>query len=398
MIPASVHNNSKVIVIVGSAYPLRGGIANFNERLTRAFNNCGHRAKIITFSLQYPSFLFPGKSQYSSDSKPSDLDIIIGINSINPVNWIKWGIKIKRMAPDVVLMKYWIPFLAPCLGTIARIVRTNKKTTVISIIDNLVPHETRPFDTLLTRYFVAGIDGFVTMSRAVFDQLEKFSNKPKCFTPHPVYDNYGDPIDKRTARAMLGLQQDDKIALFFGFIRDYKGLDLLLKAMGDNRIKLAGIKLVVAGEFYSDPKPYLTLIKDHNLEDSVILHTNFISDSKVGIYFSAADLVVQPYKHATQSGVTQIAYHFNVPMVITDVGGLSEFVPDGKAGFVAAPSPESIAGAMMKYFGSHEKELFLKFIEKEKHHYSWDFFMQNILKLYASIITRQSKSDDHDRV
>lgn len=392
MIAQTMNTDAKLIVIVGSAYPLRGGIANFNERLARALTQCGHKVIIITFSLQYPAFLFPGKSQYSTEQKPSDLDIRVGINTINPISWIKWGIKIKRMAPQIIIMKYWIPFVAPCLGTISRIVRTNKKTKAISIIDNLIPHEPRPFDNILTRYFVAGVDGLIALSKDVFNQLEDYSNKPRCFSPHPVYDNYGSRIDKNKAREILGLQQNDKIALFFGFIRDYKGLDLLLEAMTEAKIRQEEIMLLVAGEFYTDPAPYLSFIKKNGLEKRVILNTNFIPDSQVSIYFSAADLVVQPYKHATQSGVTQIAFHFEVPMVVTDVGGLTEFVADGKAGFITKPQPADIAFAMLKYFGSDEKELFLQFVKNEKHRYSWDFFTQSISELYKTIVKPQNKT------
>lgn len=182
----------KKVVIIGSAYPLRGGLSNFNERLAREFISAGFETTIYTFSLQYPSILFPGKTQLSSEPKPHDLDIRVVINSVNPANWVKWGRKIRKLEPDLVIMKFWIPFMAPCLGTLARIIRRNRKTRVITIIDNLVPHEKRPFDNILTTYFARSVDGFLAMSRAVFEQVELFvRKKPKIFSPHPVYDVFG---------------------------------------------------------------------------------------------------------------------------------------------------------------------------------------------------------------
>ncbi|MCO5265387.1 MAG: glycosyltransferase, partial [Lentimicrobium sp.] len=295
----------KKVVIIGSAYPLRGGLANFNERLAEEFLVDGWNVNVYTFSLQYPSFLFPGKTQYSTEKYTGNLNIKIAVNSINPFNWIKIGKELKDLNPDLLIIKFWIPFMAPCFGTIARIAKRNGKTKVITIIDNIIPHEKRPGDKLLANYFVGGIDGFVTMSRKVLEDVALFDvKKPRVFSPHPIYDNFGEPIDKTMAIQQLGLDPSFRYILFFGFIRDYKGLDILLNAMAETKIQLNKIKLLVAGEFYSDPKSYFDLIQEKGLSEQVIMSNDFIPDSEVSKYFSACDLVVQPYKSATQSGVT----------------------------------------------------------------------------------------------
>lgn len=360
------------VVLIGSSWPLRGGLATYNERLAREYARQGCDVSIYTFSLQYPSLLFPGKTQYSDEPRPQDLRICVTVNSINPFNWISIGYKIKKQRPDLVIAKFWIPFMAPCLGTICRIIRSNRHTRVVSVIDNIIPHEKRPGDRLLARYWTGSVDGFIAMSKAVLQDLETFDRKkPKSFCPHPLYDNFGDPVPRQEALKELGLDPGFRYLLFFGFIRDYKGLDLLLQAMADRRLASSDIKLIVAGEFYCDPAPYHRIISENHLEEKVILRTDFIPDSKVYLYFCASDLVVQPYKSATQSGVTQIAYHFNKPMVITDVGGLSEIVPDGEVGYVVQPEPAAIADAVMRFFESGVAEAFSVNASKEKVKYSW---------------------------
>jgi D-inositol-3-phosphate glycosyltransferase len=373
----------KKVVIIGSAYPLRGGLSNFNERLARAFIAEGFDTTIFTFSLQYPALLFPGKTQLSTDPKPDDLNIKVAINSINPFNWLIYGNRIKKLKPDIVIIKFWIPFMGPCLGTLARIIRSNSKSKVITIIDNIIPHEKRPLDKTLAGYFARSVDGFITMSRSVLQQVDLFNNKsPKLFSPHPIYDNFGDKVPKSEACKLLNIDPKYDYILFFGFIRDYKGLDLLLEAMAFSGFKNRNIKLLVAGEFYTDPKPYFEIISKHDLAEKVILKTEFIPDSKVSLYFSAADLVVQPYKNATQSGVTQIAYHFEIPMVITNVGGLSEFIPHGKVGYIVEPNAVSVAQGILEYFDKDDRSSFIENIQLEKGKYSWKYFIKNILKLY----------------
>lgn len=388
----------KKVIIIGSAWPLRGGLSNFNERMARAFIQAGYETSILTFSLQYPSILFPGKTQYSSEPKPEDLNIQSVINSVNPINWWVWGRKIKQMSPDLVVMKFWIPFIGPCLGSISRIIRKNRKTKVITIVDNLIPHEKRLFDKVLSNYFSKSVDGFAAMSRSVFQQIKSINpDAPRIFSPHPVYDNFGDKMDKQLAREALQLKSDGRYILFFGFIRDYKGLDLLLEAMANKRIKDQNIKLLVAGEFYTDAKPYQQIIEKHQLQDSVVMHTDFIPDSEVAKYFSAADLVVQPYKDATQSGVTQIAYHFEVPMVITNVGGLAEFVPHEKVGYIVEPNPDKIAEAILRFFNLEDQSIFQVHLKEEKKKYCWEYFVNHILELHQSLNTRNSLSNDNKK-
>ncbi|NVO18323.1 MAG: glycosyltransferase [Bacteroidetes bacterium] len=367
------------VILIGSAYPLRGGLSAFNERIIREYQHLGFDASIYTFSLQYPSFLFPGKTQYSTDPAPGDLNIEVKVNSINPFNWIKVGRELKKLKPDLVIVKFWIPFMAPCFGTIVRIIKRNRHTKVVSIIDNIIPHEHRPGDKMLAKYWVNSADGFVTMSKNVLDDLKIFTRtKPSVFCAHPIYDNYGEKISKQIARQNLGIPQDGNYLLFFGFIRDYKGLDLLLEAMADERIRKMNLKLIVAGEFYSDPKPYHDIIQKFNISEQVILRTDFIPESLVGAYFCASNLVVQPYKSATQSGVTQIAYHFDRPMIITNVGGLEEFITDGLVGYVVQPDSSSISEAIVNYFDQEKEEEFTQNVKKEKERFSWSNMISSI--------------------
>jgi len=367
------------ICIVGPAHPLRGGLAAYNERLARAYQELNNKVKIITFSLQYPGFLFPGKTQYSSEPPPCDLDIAVKLNSINPVNWIRVGGMIRQMRPDILIIKYWLPFMSPCLGTVARIAKKNGVTRVISILDNIIPHESRPGDRAFSKYFVKPIDGFIAMSRQVMSDLDQFNtSKPRLFCPHPLYDHFGDLSPKHAALENLNLDPSYKYILFFGFIRDYKGLDLLLQAMTDERIRAMKLKLLVAGEFYTDSKPYFDIIEHEKLSDRVIMSNDFIPDSRVADYFNASDIVVQPYKDATQSGVTQIAYHFEKPMITTDVGGLAEIVPDGKVGYVIKPDANEVSKSIIRFYQEEKEGQFIENIKIEKLKYSWDRMIESI--------------------
>lgn len=358
----------KKIVIIGPAYPLRGGLAAFNERLAKEFQDLGHEVVLYTFSLQYPSFLFPGKTQYSDAQPPQGLKIKVKINSINPLNWLKVGWQINKEKADLIICRYWLPFMAPCLGSILRLIKRKQNTEKVAIPDNVIPHEKRPGDKAFTRYFVGSCDRFVAMSRTVLHDLRQFTNKPAQLQPHPLYDNFGSIVSKQEAREHLHLDTKEKIILFFGFIRRYKGLDLLLEAM--SYLKESGIKLLVAGEFYEDEKTYHHFIEKYNLSEQVILRTNYISDREVKYYFCASDVVVQPYRTATQSGITPMAYHFEIPMIVTNVGGLPERVPHGKAGLVAEADPQAIANAIQNFY-SCPKDAFLAYIREEKKQYSW---------------------------
>ena len=374
------------ITLLSTAYPYRGGIAVFTERLARAFQTEKDDVNISTFSLQYPNFLFPGKSQYSSSEKPKNLDITSEVNSINPLNWLRIGIKIRKQKPDLLILKYWIPFLSPSLGTIARIVRTNNHTKVIVIIDNLIPHEKRFGDNILNKYFINSVDAFVAMSKSVFNDLGKFDvNKKKVLGVHPLYDNFGKAISKKNAIEYLSLDHNYKYMLFFGIIRKYKGLDILLEAFSDNRLQNQNLKLIVAGEFYEEEKPYHDLIDKYNLSESVILDTKFIADNEVVNYFCAADIIVQPYKNATQSGVTQIAYHFEKPMLVTDVGGLKEIVPHNKAGYVCEPNAKDVANSLVDFFSKEKEAEFIEGVKEEKSKYSWKKMTENIKSLHRDL-------------
>ena len=374
------------VIIVGTAYPYRGGLSAFNERLAYEYLQRGDEVEIYTFTLQYPSFLFPGKTQYSDEPAPKGLTIHRRINSINPFNWLKTGREIARKRPDLLITKFWLPFMAPCLGTIERRVRRNGHTRIVSILDNIIPHEHRPGDRIFARYFVRSTDAFVAMSRSVLDDLNLFdTKKPRRFCPHPLYDHYGDILPKEEARRMVGIDTDGRYVLFFGFIRSYKGLDLLLDAMADPRIAQRDIRLIVAGEFYGDPKPYMEQIERLGIADRIKLCTDFIPDSQVNRYFCAADLVAQPYKSATQSGVTQIAFHFEKPMLVTDVGGLAEIVPDGKIGYVVQPDAHQIADAIVRYYDEQREAPFTEAVRHEKQKYSWD-------KMVEAIGTRELKA------
>jgi len=362
----------KTVKIIGTAFPFRGGLAAYNERLANEYLKQGYNVSIETFKLQYPNFLFPGKTQYAEGEPPENLEIKRTINSINPLNWIKVGRRIKKEQPDLVIIKYWLPFMAPCFGTIAGIIRKNKLSKIICIADNIIPHEKRPGDNLLTAYFLRKVDGVVAQSKSVFNDVFKFTDKlPVKLCPHPMFDNFGKIIEKEKALKMLGLSPEWKYVLFFGFIRDYKGLDLLLEAFADPRIIELNVKLIVAGEFYSDSKPYLDRIEKLHLNDKVILKTDFIADNEVNKYFSAADLVAQPYKSATQSGVTQIGYHFNKPMLVTNVGGLPEIIPDNVIGYVVKPEIKPIADALYDFFTTDKKGTFETNILEEKKRFLW---------------------------
>ena len=374
------------VIILGSAHPLRGGLASYNERLAREYMRQGHSVQIYTFSLQYPEFLFPGTSQMSEEPAPDDLYIHVKVNSVNPLNWFKVGKEIAALKPDLLIIKFWLPFMGPCLGTIARLVKRNGKTKVISIVDNIIPHEKRVGDKMLANYFVNSVDGFVAMSDSVLADLKKFdSKKPKVFSPHPLFDNFGEAVNKVEAYEKLGLEVHNEYMLFFGFIRDYKGLDLVLQAMADERIRELNVKLIVAGEFYTDPKPYWDLITQLNIADKLVLKTDFISDSEVKYYFCAADMVVQPYKHATQSGVTQICYHFDRPMLVTNVGGLPEIVPHGKVGYVVEPNPKDIADAIVDFYQNHREFVMRDNIKIEKKKYTWAEMLNRISEVMAAV-------------
>ena len=378
---SQLYNMSK-IVIIGPAHPLRGGgLTTFNHRLAKSFNEAGDDCVIYSFSLQYPSFLFPGTTQYTDEPAPTGIKIKSIINSINPLNWIKVGNQLRKEKPDLIIVRFWLPFMGPALGTILRRVRKNKVTKIICIADNVKPHEVRAGDKQFTRYFLKPCHAFITMSEKVMQDLKYYDKvKPALLVPHPIYDNFGPIVSKSVARNNLNIPMSEKVVLFFGFIRKYKGLDLLLQAMADERIKQAGIKLLIAGEFYGDEKWYEELIQSLNVKDRLYLHTHFIADHEVPNYFCATDVVIQPYRQATQSGVTPLAYHFEKPMIVTDVGGLPGMVPHEKVGLVTSPDPVALAESIL-WFYQFGEEHFIPHLRSEKVKYSWENFIHQIREL-----------------
>ena len=375
------------ICIVGSAYPYKGGIAMFNERLARELISQGHVVDIITFTLQYPKLFFPGKSQFSNDPKPNDITITRKVNSVNPISLVTTARKIKKGKYDIIISKYWIPAMGPSLGTIMRLARS-KSTKRISIIDNIIPHEKRFGDSSLTNYFVQSVDGFVVMSKKVEQQMDQFVNQqPISYIPHPIYDTFGEIVPRDKALAHLDLDPQYDYVLFFGYIRDYKGLDILLDAIAEGLKTNVNLRLIVAGEYYSDSEKYLSQIDRLGITSQVILHTNFISNDEVKYFFCAADLVAQSYKSATQSGISQMAIYFEKPIVSTNVGGLPETVIHDKTGYLTNVDSNELAQAILRYFEKRPLNQFRKEIQKLKELYSWNHFGSKLVELYDKINT-----------
>ena len=368
--------NRKKVVIVGPAFPLRGGIANFNEALSREMNLKGYDTELVSFFYQYPKFLFPGKTQFAEGKGPEDLKIHTKINSVNPANWIKTARFITGLKPDYVIIRFWLPFMGAALGTIAGKLR-KKGIKVLAITDNVIPHESRLGDRWLTKYFLKRCDGFITLSKSVLEDISQFTdNQNKIMLPHPVYNIFGESVDREFGLEKLKLDPNSKYILFFGLIRGYKGLDLALNAMQDSRINELGIKLIIAGEFYDKKEKYSELLEAS--KDSVLLFDHYIPQEEVKYYFAASDCVVQPYKAATQSGITQVAYNFNKPMIVTNVGGLPEIVAHEKVGYVTELNETAIADAIVRFYAENKKAEFEKNVELEKEKFSWDHFIDSL--------------------
>ncbi|RMF01674.1 MAG: glycosyltransferase [Bacteroidetes bacterium] len=375
--------SKKHILLLGPAYPYRGGLAAFNERLAYALQEQGYLVTLITFSLQYPDFLFPGKTQFSKDAPPQGLSIRRQINAINPWNWLRVGWALRRERADLCIAAFWLPFMGPALGTILRLL--GRSTTRIGLIHNIIPHEKRPGDWWLAKYFTGAIDAALCLSDAVQRDLARFTSVPSAVSPHPVYDSYGEPIDQGEARQRLGLEPTGRYLLFFGFIRAYKGLDLLLEAMADPRLRAAGVRLIVAGEYYGNELAYEQQIEQLGIGDLLEKHTHFIPNQAVKDYFCAADLVVQPYRSATQSGISQLAYHFERPMIVTRVGGLAEIVPHGVAGYVVDQQPAAIAEAVVDFYENKRADHFRAGVLAAKQRYSWASLVDRLQALLHEV-------------
>ena len=376
------NTRSLKIFIIGPAFPLRGGPAQFNENLCLELNKEGHDAQIISYKLQYPNFLFPGSSQFEkSGSAPLGIKIHTILNTINPFNWLMVARFIRKQKPDFILFRYWLPFFGPCLGTIGKLVKSHTK--VLALTDNIIPHEKRIGDHVFTKYFVKNCDGFIAMSKVVLNDLSIFTqNLNKAYSPHPMYENYGDAISIDLARKKLNLNPHDKIILFFGLIRHYKGLDILLEALAAPEIKNQGVKLLIAGEFYDDKNFYLQLIKKLKLQDHVIVHDKFIPNDEVRDYFCASNLVAQTYRNATNSGVTMVGYFYEKPMLVTNVGGLSEIVPNEVCGYVVENNCALISEKVVDFFANDREKEFVKNVKMEKKKYEWIDFINSLLTLY----------------
>lgn len=375
------------VIILGTAWPYRGGLATFNERLARQFVSEGHEVELYTFTLQYPSFLFPGKTQYTNEPAPADLTIRRVLNSCNPINWLRVGHAIRKAAPDMLICCYWMSFFAPAFGLVSCIARRNERTRCTALVHNMIPHEPNILDKLFAPYFVASQDGFVALSESVVGDIEKVESqtsrvkRPKTFSPHPIYDHYGERMSKNEACKALNLPADKNYMLFFGLVRAYKGLDLLLGAFGCVKDQLPNLQLIIAGEFYEDEDKYRAQIVQLGLADRVIIRNEFIPDGDLRKYFGAADLIVQPYKTATQSGVTQVAFHFEKPMLVTNVGGLGEIVHDHQMGYACEPTAEAIANDVSDYFTNNRQEAYTSYLQKEKTKYTWSKMTEAFIKI-----------------
>ncbi|MCF6271310.1 MAG: glycosyltransferase [Melioribacteraceae bacterium] len=371
---------TRKITILSAAFPLRGGIAHFAGLLYKELIKT-FEVKVITFKRQYPSILFPGKTQLETGDDVETIPTKVELDSINPLNWIKVGRRIKIDAPDILIIKHWMPFFAPIYGTIARIVRNNGTTKVVAVCHNIIPHEKKPGDKALTKYFFSAVDYFITLSKSVEEDLFKLypNAKHKCLF-HPVYSNFGNSVAKEVAREKLNLN-DSKVMLFFGFIRDYKGLDTLLQSIALIKDKM-DFTLIVAGEFYSNEEKYISLTNELGLNDVVKYFSDFIPQNDVTYFFSACDVVVLPYKSATQSGIVQIANNFNKPMISTNVGGLPEVIEDGRTGYlVEKENPRQLADAILKYYDGNKEAKFVENILSESDKYSWGEFVKGMMEL-----------------
>jgi len=367
------------IVIVSPAYPLRGGIANFTAQLYQELS-LEHDVIVFTFKRQYPKIFFPGKTQFEDGEDIEKIPTRIRIDSINPLTWISTAKEIIKVKPDLVIFKYWLPFFAPCYSFIAKRIEKNSNAKLLAVCHNIIPHEKRPGDNYLSKLFLSKMEYFVLLSDEVQKDLLKFVIKPKSkVLPHPVYSRFGKSVDKQIAKKHLNIDEGNYV-LFFGFIRDYKGLDVLLNAL--SYLKNKNIKLIVAGEFYSDKEKYLQLIDELNLKQNVIMFNDFIPTDKVKYYFSAADAIILPYKDATQSGIVQIAINFRKPVIATDAGGLSEVIEDGKMGYIVSKgNPEQIAEAISKFYDGKKEQEFSENIGSLSEKYSWKRFTEGLFEL-----------------
>lgn len=367
------------ISLIGPFPPFRGGISDFNSALFNELDK-SHDLQVINYSTQYPKLLFPGETQYKEKVEGVFQSERI-LSSINPLTWRKTANTIIEFRPDIIVIHYWMPFFAPALRKISVLLKKHIDIKIIVICHNLIPHENWNFSQYFTKIFLNNIDRFIVMSESVrLDLVKMVPNAKFKLTPHPIYNIFGNTINKELARENLNIKAKNVI-LYFGLIREYKGLDILLNSIPKVKQELSDFVVVVAGECYEKIEKYYDLIEKLKIKDSVDLRLKFIPDDKVAEYFSAADVVALPYKTATQSGITQIAYNFNRPVIVSDVGGLAEIVPNGKVGYVAKPQPEAFANVIIKFFKEDKFEEYSKNIETHKQLFSWEIFVDNLIEL-----------------
>ncbi|MCY4674671.1 MAG: glycosyltransferase [Bacteroidetes bacterium] len=372
--------DSRRIVLVGPMYPYRGGIAHLSETMAAYLLDRGHKVHAITFTRQYPALLFPGRTQYETGAEAERaVEAERRIDTINPFSWWRAVRRVNELGAEVVIFRYWMPFFAPVFGTMARILARNGIKSLV-VVDNALPHERRPGDIALGRYFFGAMQGCVVMSSAVDRDLDQLGvSCSRVLAPHPVYDSFGKPSDRTEARAKMGLAEDLPVILFFGFVRRYKGLHVLLDSMPVVRQTLPDICLLVAGEFYDDEEPYQKKVEVLDLQKQVKLVNQYIPKDEVANYFAAADVVVQPYLSATQSGVAQVAYQFEVPIITTDVGGLAEIVPHEEAGLIVPPNDATaLASAIVRYFVDDMQVSLTAGVRRQKQSLGWDKLLDAI--------------------
>jgi len=355
--------------LIGPFPPYRGGIAHFSEALRQGLSGRGHEVEAVTFSRQYPGVLFPGTTQYEPGGAADGAERLL--DTIGPRSWWRTARHVIGREPDAVVFQFWMPFLGPSYGVVARRLR-KAGVPVLAVVHNALPHERRPGDRALAQTFLRACDGLVVMSESVRRDVERLApGVPVRQVRHPVYEHFGEAVPRAEARAALGLPAEAPVLLFFGFVRRYKGLHVLLDAMPRVLARLPEARLVVAGEFYDDEAPYRR--QAEALGAAVRFDAEYIPSEAVATYFSAADVVVQPYVSATQSGVAQIAFHFERPVITTDVGGLAETVPDGEAGLVV-PSEDSaaLADAVVRFFEDAMAEKLVAGVRREREAASWE--------------------------
>jgi glycosyltransferase involved in cell wall biosynthesis len=371
------------LAFLSTFYPLRGGIAQFNASLTRALRAEGHEVEPWNFRRQYPKLFFPGKTQYV---EAGDTALDVGarplLDSVLPWNWEAAAARIRRAQPDVLLTKYWMSFFAPSLGYVAS--RMSPSTRCISILDNVMPHERRAFDRPLTRWFLRRQQGFVVMSSSVERDLDALAPEaPRIFLRHPLYDHFGPAPDRAQARRELGLDDGDRLLLFFGFIRAYKGLDTLLEAFD---LLEGPYRLMVAGESYEPFAPYAERVARSPRRERIELRERYIPDAETALLFSAADACVLPYHQATQSGIALIAAHFGLPLIATDAGGLGEYVRDGSNGVLVRQSgPEALAQGIRRYFDAGGRAHFEPGMQALRSELGWDRFARELAGFARSL-------------